>query len=118
MTLYLTKILVTALLIVVISEVGKTNAFLGSLLGSIPWTTFLVILWMKFEGVDLGKIEAHAEGVFWLVLPTLPFFLMLPWMLRRGWDFWLSLSIGTAVMVALYFGMVALLRKTGWYVGL
>jgi len=114
MTFYITKVVVTALLIVIISEVGKSDTFLGSLLGAIPWTTFLVVLWMRFEGVEVEKIGAHCAGVFWLVLPTLPFFLMFPWMLKKGIPFWGGFGISAAVMLVLYFGMVAAMKKTGW----
>ena len=30
-----------------------------------------------------GKIAAHAEGTFWYVLPSLPMFLLMPWMLKK-----------------------------------
>jgi len=36
------------------------------------------------------------------VLPSLPMFLLIPWMLRGGHGFWLSLLAGCALTVALY----------------
>ncbi|CAN5327256.1 hypothetical protein BH23VER1_BH23VER1_22510 [soil metagenome] len=111
---YAVKVVITAVVIVAVSEIGKTNSFMGSLLASIPLVSFLGMLWMRVEGVPVGKISAHAEGVFWLVLPSLPFFLMLPWMLRRGWEFFTSLGIATATMILLYFGMTALMKRAGW----
>ena len=47
-------------------------------------------------------MAAHAEGTFWFVLPSLPMFLVIPAMLRRGIDFWPALIAGCALTMALY----------------
>ena len=107
------KFVITAALIVAISEVGKAKPLLGALMASIPLVSYLGMLWMKVEKADQSKIIAHSEGVFWLVLPSLPFFLMFPWMLKKGVSFYLSLGISTVTMILLYFAMVALLKKFG-----
>ncbi len=116
--LYVVKVLVTAMLVVAISEIAKNRSFTGALVGALPWTTLLVLIWMWVDKTDTEKIAAHSEGVFWLVLPTLPLFLIIPMLLRAGWNFWGTLGIGAAITAALYFALVALLRKTGWYTGL
>jgi len=114
MTLWIVvKFAITAALIVVISEIGKANSFMGSLLASIPLVSFLGMMWMNFEKVETEKIAAHSTGVFWLVLPSLPFFLMFPWMLRKGMGFYTSLGISTVVMIGLYFAMAAILKRFG-----
>jgi hypothetical protein len=118
MAMYVAKVVVTALLVVLVSEVGKSRTLLGSMVVAVPWTSFLVLLWMRFEGVAMERISGHLVGTFWLVLPTLPFFLMLPWMVKRGWGFWGAFGISAALMLALYFGTAAVLKKTGWSTGL
>jgi hypothetical protein len=55
----------------------------------------------------------HAEGTFWFVLPTLPMFLILPWMWRHGWGFWSALSLNCLITAALFWIMVAVLRRFG-----
>jgi hypothetical protein len=52
------------------------------------------------------RLAAHAQATFWFVLPSLPMFLIVPWMLRGGWSFWLALGQGCAVTIALYAAMV------------
>lgn len=47
-----------------------------------------------------GKLSALSIATFWLVLPTLPMFLVLPVLLRHGLGFYLSLGISVAVMAA------------------
>ena len=51
------------------------------------------------------------------MLPSLPFFLLLPFLLKKGWGFYSSLGLSMAVMVGLYYGMVALLSKSGIQTG-
>lgn len=47
----------------------------------------------------------HLQATFWYVLPSLPMFLLMPAMLRAGAPFWLSLSAGCALTIALYVAM-------------
>ena len=36
------------------------------------------------------------------MLPTLPMFLLLPWLLRHGWGFWVSLGVCCLVTALLF----------------
>ncbi len=108
------KVLITAVLIVTISEVGKLNSFLGSVLASIPLVSTLAMIWMYHEKVASEKIAAHSTGVFWLVLPSLPMFLVLPWLLeKQRWAFYPALLVSLLVTVVLYFLSVYLLKRFG-----
>lgn len=114
MTWFIVKVLLTAILIVAVSEVGKVNAFLGSVLASIPLVSTLGMIWMHAERTPTAKIVAHSRGVFWMVLPSLPMFLLLPWLLeKQRWSFPASLAASLALTVVLYFGAAALLKRQG-----
>tara|TARA_B100001093_G_C26617826_1_gene923173 strand:- start:467 stop:817 length:351 start_codon:yes stop_codon:yes gene_type:complete len=110
---YIVKLLVSATVIVVISELSKKLPLLASLIASIPLISVLGMVWMYGEKVEVEKIAAHAEGTFWYVLPSLPMFLFLPWMLRKGISFPTSLSVGIALTGVLYFLMTKMLAKFG-----
>ena len=110
---YLVKLLVSALIIVLVSEVSKKLPLIGSLIASIPLISVLGMIWMYGEIVNVSKIASHAEGTFWYVLPSLPMFLLLPWMLRKGINFPISLTVGVALTGVLYFIMVKVLTKFG-----
>lgn len=49
--------------------------------------------------------------VFWLVLPSLVFFLIFPLMIKQGLAFWLSLGISVTATAVAYFLMLPLLRR-------
>lgn len=110
---YMFKLLVSAGIIVLISELSKKLPLLASLVASLPLVSVLGMIWMYGEKVELSKIASHAEGTFWYVLPSLPMFLLLPWMLRKGISFPLSLSAGIALTGVLYVVMTKVLSKFG-----
>ncbi|MDR0534446.1 MAG: DUF3147 family protein [Verrucomicrobiales bacterium] len=103
----LIKYAVTALIIVIVSEVAKHTDRLGALIASLPFVTILVMIWLHLEKQGAEKIANHAYYTFWYVLPTLPMFLLMPYLLHRGCSFWLALllcailTIGCFVITAL-----------------
>jgi hypothetical protein len=110
---YAIKILVSALLIVVISEVAKRSTFFGAVLASIPVISILAFTWLYFETGNIEKISSLSLGIFWLVIPSLLLFLALPGLLRLGWGFWPSLLASIALTSAAYLLMLRLLSQFG-----
>ena len=103
------KTLLTAALIVAISEVVKRGDRLGGLLAALPWVTVLALCWMQVEGQPVDKLSQHARYTFWYVLPTLPMFLFLPWALPR-WGFLPAMG-GAVAITALCFILTAWLAR-------
>ena len=58
-------------------------------------------------------MASHAEATFWFVLPSLPMFLVIPALMRRGVDFWLALGLGCLLTVGLYVGMTLIAPRLG-----
>ncbi|HRT59301.1 MAG TPA: DUF3147 family protein, partial [Candidatus Syntrophosphaera sp.] len=75
---YVIKVLVSAALIVLVSEISKRSTILGAVLASIPLVSFLAILWIYLETKDTAKIATLSTEIFWLVLPSLVFFILFP----------------------------------------
>lgn len=113
MAYYVAKVIVSAVIIVVVSEVAKVSAGLGALIKSLPLVSILAMVWLYLDTRDKGIIAALSVGTFWLVLPTLPMFLVLPWLLRHGWGFYGALTASIGVMVACYLVAVPLLARVG-----
>ena len=84
MTIFtLTKIVTTAILIVIISEVGKFNDKLGGLIAALPLVTIFVVCWMYFEGVSENKIANHFKYTILFLIPTLPGFFIVPFLIPK-----------------------------------
>ena len=113
MAWYIIKIAITALIIVVISEISKRLPLLGSLIASLPLVSVLGMIWIFQESKDTQKLITHAEGTFWYVLPSLPMFLFMPWMMRKGVSFYWSLTAGVLLTVILYVIMTKILARMG-----
>lgn len=113
MSYYLVKIAITTILIVAISEIAKRSSLIGAILASIPLVSVLAMIWLYVDTKDVNKISALSTSVFWLVLPSLALFLVLPPLLKYGVNFYLSLGISIAVTAICYFIMVSVLNHFG-----
>lgn len=100
------KYLITAAVVVAVSELAKRSDRLGALLASLPLVTVLALIWLYVEKQPAEKIASHAWFTFWYVVPTLPMFLAFPSLFAR-FGFWPALAMSAAITV-LSFGLVAL----------
>ncbi len=107
---YAVKVVISALLILLISEISKRSTLLGAIFASLPLVSFLGILWLYRDTKDTKQIAALSTDIFWLVLPSLLFFLVFPILLKRELNFYLAFAISTVVMLAGYFLTTLLLR--------
>ena len=112
MTYYLVKLFLSAGLIVAVSEVAKRSGYLGGLLASLPLVSLLAISWMWFETHDGAKVADFSRSVFWFVLPSLLFFIILPWLLPRI-GFYGALAMASLATAAGYAVMSAGLARVG-----
>lgn len=109
----LVKLLVSAAIIVLVNKIQLVNDRLSALLIALPLTSLIAMIWMHQAGQSSGRLANHAEGTFWFVLPTLPMFLILPWMLRNGWGFWAALAANCLMTVGFFWLTVFVLRRFG-----
>jgi hypothetical protein len=107
------KLLLTAFIILMVTKVQLFSDRLSALLIALPFTSLVAMFWMQAEKQPAEKIANHAEGTFWFVLPTLPMFLILPWMLRHGWGFWLALGVNCLLTTGFFWLTVVILRRFG-----
>ena len=113
MMYYILKVLVSAVIIVLISEISKRSSMAGSIIASIPLLSLMAFIWMYIDTKDVQKISALSTGIFWLVIPSLLLFIILPFLLKKQVSFWWALGISTSVMVLFYFIMIFVLKKFG-----
>jgi uncharacterized membrane protein (GlpM family) len=111
MTLYILKVVISAAVIVAVSELARINAVMAGLLASLPMISLMAFIWLYVETRDVTRIADLAMSIFWLVLPSLTLFLVLAWMLRRGMTFALSFPVSIAVMLVAYGLMLLALHK-------
>jgi F0F1-type ATP synthase assembly protein I len=104
-----TKYLITAALVVLVSEFAKRSDKLGALVAALPMVTILTLIWLHVEKQPAAKVANHAWYTFWYVVPTLPMFLAFPALLERL-GFWPALAV-CVVMTVVCFAVFAVLVK-------
>ena len=107
------KLILTAFVVLFVTKIQLVSDRLSALLIALPLTSLLAMIWMRVEGQESGRIANHAESTFWFVLPTLPMFLVLPWMLRNGWGFGTALAANCVLTVLLFLALMVILKLFG-----
>ena len=105
MTYLLLKAAISGVLIAIVSEVARRHPGFGALIASLPLVSVLGMMWLWRDRPEPVHMAAHAQATFFYVLPSLPMFLLIPWLLGRGWGFWTALALGCLLTVGLYLGM-------------
>jgi thiol:disulfide interchange protein len=113
MLYYGIKLALSALIIVLVSELAKRQPTWGGLLASLPLVSLLAMVWLYVDTRDVGKVSELSLSIFWLVLPSLAFFLVLPLLLRQGLGFAVSLAHAALVTIAAYALMLMGLKRFG-----
>jgi F0F1-type ATP synthase assembly protein I len=111
--LYLiTKYLITAAVVVLVSEFAKASDKLGGLVAALPMVTVLTLIWLYVEHQPATKIANHAYYTFWYVIPTLPMFLLFPYLLPKL-GFWLTLIACIVFTLAVFYVYTIVLKQFG-----
>jgi hypothetical protein len=106
------KYAVTAVVIVLVSEVAKRSDRAGAFVASLPLVTLMTLVWLHVERQPTAKVANHAWFTFWYVLPTLPMFLAFPTLLHRL-GFWPALGLSVVLTLAVFAAYVGILRRFG-----
>lgn len=106
------KYLTTAFVIVAVSEIAKRSDRLGSLIASLPLVTVLTLIWLNVEKQPVEKISNHAYYTFWYVIPTLPMFLVFPYLMTK-FNFWISLSIFIISTILIFWVYAIIMKRFG-----
>lgn len=98
------KYLLSAAVITMVSEIARRNDRLGALLVSLPFVSIITVVWIHLENAPelrQQKTADHMYYTFYYVLPTLPMFLLFPWM-QRHLGFYGALGAGALLTFALF----------------
>jgi hypothetical protein len=103
----------SGLIVAAVSTVARRYPAAGALIASLPLVSVLGMIWLWHDKPDAANMATHAEATFWYVLPSLPMFLLIPTMLRRGFDFWPALAVGCALTIGTYLVTVLIAARFG-----
>lgn len=109
----LVKAGISGLLVAIISEVARRQPGWGGLLASLPLTSILAMIWLWRDTGDSERVAVLSASTIWFILPSVPLFIVIPWLLRSGLGFWATMAIAIAVTLALYAAMFAAAPRLG-----
>lgn len=102
MTAFIVRALLSGIIVALVAMVARRNPAAGALIASLPLISLLGMIWLWRDTGDPARLADHAEATFYYVLPSLPMFLLIPWMLRNGSNFWIAIGAGCLMTILLY----------------
>ena len=96
------KGLFSGAVIVTASEIAKRSAVFGALVISLPLASIMSMTWLYNDTEDTAQVADFAESILWLVIPSMLLFVVLPYLLRRGWGFEAAMAVGIVATIIAY----------------
>ena len=94
---FLLKVAITVALVLLASALARRTGWIGALVASLPLTSLLVLAWLYHDTRDSTQVADLSMGIFWFVLGSLPFFVVLALALRQGWHIGLAFAAAAIV---------------------
>ena len=101
MTQFIIKTVISALLIAIILTVSKRFPGLGGMIASLPLTSILAMIWLYLETQDIQKVINLSNSIFWMIIPSLTFFIVLPYLIKR-FGFYPGLTFSIIILTITY----------------
>lgn len=102
---FLLKLVITVAVVLIASAAAKRSGWIGALVASLPLTSILVLTWLYADTRDVNQVADLSMGIFWFVVGSLPFFVVLAAGLRYGWNIGAAFA---AAATAGFLGVVSL----------
>ena len=107
------KTLITAVVVVAVSEIARRSSLFAGLIASIPLVSFLAIIWLYWETKNSQKIVDLSYSIILMIIPSLTFFIVLPFVMKLQSSFVISMIVATVSSIISYWLFILLLGKFG-----
>jgi len=112
--LFILKAAISGIMIALVATIAKRQPALGALIASLPLISVMGMIWLWEETHNVRNMEAHVYATFWYVVPSLPMFLVVPALMRSGFQFYAALGIGCVLTVILYSAVTWIALRFGF----
>ena len=110
---YFIKVFISSAIIVLVSEIAKKDNIIGGLIASIPIVSVLSMIWLYIDTNNIDKVKALANGVLWMIFPSMSLFIILPILINCGIKFYLSLTISILITMVCYLITISFMNYFG-----
>jgi len=104
------KTLLTAIIIIAISEIARRSSLIAGILASIPLTSVLALTWLYFDTKNIENVVNLSNSILMLIPPSLTFFLVLPIAIKKL-DFVYSLLFSLIATALVYWIYIFILSR-------
>ena len=87
---------------------------LTRLISSIPLVSVLSIIWLYVDTNDIDKVKALANGILWMVVPSMSLFIIFPILINYGIKFYLSFTISILITMVCYLLTISFINYFGF----
>ena len=110
---FVVKVFTSAIMVAIIAEISKRSVLAAAVLASLHVTTVLALIWIYHDSGDAMRVAEVSYKTFWLIIPSLLFFVLLPLLLKNGLEFWSALFAAMGVTIAGFFAFSAIVKNFG-----
>tara|TARA_Y100000591_G_C21265855_1_gene420389 strand:+ start:113 stop:460 length:348 start_codon:yes stop_codon:yes gene_type:complete len=107
----LLKTLISAIIIVAVSEIAKRYTWTAAIIVSLPLTSLLAFVWLYWDTKDTQKVIELSYSTIVMSLPSFVFFIVLPILLKFKQNFIFSLLISIISTALAYTIFMYIIKK-------
>ena len=105
------KTLISAIIIVVVSEIAKRYTWTAAIIVSLPLTSLLAFIWLYWDTKDTQKVIELSYSTIVMSIPSFVFFLVLPLLLKFKQNFILSIIVSILSTALAYIIFMFIVKK-------
>ena len=105
------KTLISAIIIVAVSEIAKRYTWTAAIIVSLPMTSLLAFIWLYWDTKDSQKVIELSYSTIVMSLPSFIFFIILPLLLKFKQNFILSIIISIISTAIAYLIFMFIIKK-------
>lgn len=99
------KAAISGAIVAAVSEIARRYPGWGGLVASLPLTSLLAMIWLYRDSGEAERVAELSVSTIWFFIPSLPLFIVLPWLIRSGVGFWAAVGVVVVMTLALYAAM-------------
>ena len=105
------KAIISAIIIVIVSEIAKKSSWAAAIIVSIPLTSLLAYVWIYYDTKNYEKIIDLSYSTIIMTIPSFVFFIILPIALKLKYNFLFSILISVIGTAMAYLIFIYLIKK-------
>ena len=105
------KTLISAIIIVIVSEIAKKYTWTAAIIVSLPLTSLLAFVWLYWDTKDYQKVIELSYSTLVMSIPSFVFFIVLPILLKFKQNFIFSLIVSIISTAIAYLIFMFIIKK-------